>query len=85
MLPISVLLLVIAIAIHHFLFDRDPRKVPDYVKNSIQFSSESEGSDTEQERGDDDDDANSQDDNNGMVQSVIITHLSHDHSTFLLA
>lgn len=49
----SVFLLVIAIAIHHFIYDRDPKKVPEYVKNSIQFSS-SESDDDKNEDGDSD-------------------------------
>lgn len=50
---IYVVLLVLAIAIHHFLYDRDPQKVPDYVKNSIQFSS-SESEDEQNDQGDSD-------------------------------
>ena len=45
----SVVVLVIVITVHHFLYDKDPRKVPEYVKQSIQFSSSSSGSDSEDE------------------------------------
>ncbi|ODN03575.1 Calcium-activated chloride channel regulator 2 [Orchesella cincta] len=57
---VYVLLLVLAIAIHHCLYDRDPKKVPDYVKNSIQFSSESESD----SKSDEESDESSDDPNN---------------------
>ena len=31
-------MLVVAIVIHHILFDRDPYKVPGFVRNSYQFA-----------------------------------------------
>ena len=36
----SVGILVVAIVIHHVLFDRDPYKVPMFVRNSWQFTHE---------------------------------------------
>ncbi|CAL8102849.1 unnamed protein product [Orchesella dallaii] len=56
-----VLLLVVAIAIHHCLYDSDPKKVPEYVKNSIQFSSDSE---SDSGKSDEESDESSDDPNN---------------------
>lgn len=47
-LTTSVLFVITMIAIHHYCHDRDVSQIPDYVKNSMQFSSD-EDSDYDEE------------------------------------
>jgi len=47
-----VVILVIVMTFHHVICDRDPYKVPTFVKRSVQFDSDTESSEDEGALGD---------------------------------